>query len=81
MLRVFNMGIGMILAVDPVGLRDVLAALRAKGQRAYAIGTVQRGGSGVVYDLGPAEPASESPPSPPSSSAPPTPASPDSPSR
>jgi phosphoribosylformylglycinamidine cyclo-ligase len=53
MLRVFNMGIGMVLVVDPAGLREVLARLREAGQRAWTIGTVQPGGSGVVYDLGP----------------------------
>jgi phosphoribosylformylglycinamidine cyclo-ligase len=52
MFRVFNMGIGMVLAVDPAGLREVLAALKREGQRGFAIGTVQKGGSGVVYDLG-----------------------------
>src|SRR5260370_31219515 len=51
MFRVFNMGIGMVLAVDPAGLREVLATLRQGGQRSYLIGTVQEGGSGgAVYD-------------------------------
>jgi phosphoribosylformylglycinamidine cyclo-ligase len=53
MFRVFNMGLGMVLVVDPAGLRDVLAELRRAGQRAAVIGTVQEGGFGVVYDLGP----------------------------
>jgi phosphoribosylformylglycinamidine cyclo-ligase len=53
MFRVFNMGIGMILAVDPAGLAEVLGLLRSVGQKSYLIGTVQQGGSGVVYDLGP----------------------------
>jgi phosphoribosylformylglycinamidine cyclo-ligase len=52
MFRVFNMGVGMVLAVDPAGLREVLAALRQGGRRGHVIGTVQEGGSGVVYDLG-----------------------------
>jgi phosphoribosylformylglycinamidine cyclo-ligase len=52
MFRVFNMGIGMILVIDPKGLRDVLADLRGRGQRAALVGTVQKGGAGVVYDLG-----------------------------
>jgi phosphoribosylformylglycinamidine cyclo-ligase len=52
MFRVFNMGVGMVLAVDPNGLREVLARLRDAGQRAFVIGSVQPGGSGVVYDLG-----------------------------
>jgi phosphoribosylformylglycinamidine cyclo-ligase len=56
MLRVFNMGIGMVLAVEPAGLRDVLGQLRDQlqdaGQRAAIIGSVQQGGEGVVYHLG-----------------------------
>jgi phosphoribosylformylglycinamidine cyclo-ligase len=53
MFRVFNMGIGMVLVVDPAGLREVLGELRRSGQRAWTIGTVQAGSAGVVYDLGP----------------------------
>jgi phosphoribosylformylglycinamidine cyclo-ligase len=51
MLRVFNMGIGMILAVAPSGLAEVLGLLRSVGQKSWVIGTLQSGGSGVVYDL------------------------------
>ena len=63
MFRVFNMGIGMFLAVDPAGLRDILAALRQAGQRTSIIGSIQPGGEGVVYHLA-AVP--EAPPSEPS---------------
>jgi phosphoribosylformylglycinamidine cyclo-ligase len=52
MLRVFNLGVGMILVVDPAGLSEVLGLLRSVGQKSYVIGTVQKEGSGVVYDLG-----------------------------
>jgi phosphoribosylformylglycinamidine cyclo-ligase len=52
MFRVFNMGIGMVVFVDPQGLREVLAALRDAGQSTHLIGTVQAGGEGVVYDFG-----------------------------
>jgi phosphoribosylformylglycinamidine cyclo-ligase len=51
MFRVFNMGIGMVLVVDPAGLSEVLGLLRSTGQRSSILGTVQKGGSGVVYDL------------------------------
>jgi len=51
MFRVFNMGIGMVLAVEPSGLAEVLSLLRSTGQRSFLIGTVQKEGSGVVYDL------------------------------
>lgn len=56
MFRVFNMGVGMILAVAPAGLAEVLGLLRSVGQRSFVIGTVQPGGSGVAYELGPESP-------------------------
>jgi phosphoribosylformylglycinamidine cyclo-ligase len=52
MFRVFNMGIGMILAVDPAGLGELLGLLRSVGQKSWIIGTLQKGGGGVIYDLG-----------------------------
>jgi len=55
MFRVFNMGIGMILAVDPAGLAEVLGLLRSAGQKSFVVGTVQPGGSGVAYDFSAAE--------------------------
>jgi phosphoribosylformylglycinamidine cyclo-ligase len=51
MLRVFNMGVGMVAVVGRDALGEVLASLRATDQRSFVIGTVQKGGSGVVYDL------------------------------
>jgi phosphoribosylformylglycinamidine cyclo-ligase len=51
MLRVFNMGVGLILSVAPAGLADILGLLRSTGQRSFVIGTVQKGGEGVIYDL------------------------------
>ncbi len=60
MFRVFNMGIGMILAVDPAGLAEILALLRSVGQKSYLIGTLQKGDSGVAYDLGPESPEAPS---------------------
>ncbi|MFL6201805.1 MAG: phosphoribosylformylglycinamidine cyclo-ligase [Thermoanaerobaculia bacterium] len=56
MLRVFNMGIGMILAVDPARLAEVLGLLRSVGQKSWILGSLQPGGSGVVYDLAPENP-------------------------
>jgi phosphoribosylformylglycinamidine cyclo-ligase len=52
MFRVFNMGIGMVAAVDPKGLAEILGVLRKGKQRASILGTVQKGTEGVVYDLG-----------------------------
>jgi phosphoribosylformylglycinamidine cyclo-ligase len=52
MFRVFNMGIGMVAAVAPAGLAAILGILRKGKERAAILGTVQKGGEGVVYDLG-----------------------------
>ncbi|MCP4204447.1 MAG: phosphoribosylformylglycinamidine cyclo-ligase [bacterium] len=52
MFRVFNMGIGMCLIVAPDGVAEVMTALNSAGAKASPIGTVQKGGAGVVYDLG-----------------------------
>jgi phosphoribosylformylglycinamidine cyclo-ligase len=52
MLRVFNMGIGMVAVVAAEGLAEVLRRLRAAGQKARPIGTVQEGSGGVVYHQG-----------------------------
>ena len=55
MLRVFNMGVGMVLAVEPEEAGEVLKILKKNGEKAFPMGTVQKGGSGVVYDFGVAE--------------------------
>lgn len=60
MLRVFNLGVGMILAVDPAGLAEALSLLRSVGQKSWLLGTLQKGGAGVVYDLGPESPEAPS---------------------
>ncbi len=52
MLQVFNMGVGMVLVVGRDHLREVLAALRKRKTPGFVLGSVQKGGSGVVYDLG-----------------------------
>jgi phosphoribosylformylglycinamidine cyclo-ligase len=51
MFRVFNMGIGMVAAVDPKGLAEILGILRQGKQRASILGTIQKGSAGVAYDL------------------------------
>ena len=53
MFRVFNMGIGFVVVVAPEASAFVLRHLRSQRVRAYAIGTVQKGEAGVVYDLMP----------------------------
>ncbi|NLN66126.1 MAG: phosphoribosylformylglycinamidine cyclo-ligase [Clostridiaceae bacterium] len=43
MYNTFNMGIGMVLAVDPVEADSVVAALRELGEEAWCIGEIQKG--------------------------------------
>jgi phosphoribosylformylglycinamidine cyclo-ligase len=43
MLRVFNLGLGMVLAVDPGAVDRVLAALAGAGRSASVVGSVVRG--------------------------------------
>ncbi|HEX6204026.1 MAG TPA: phosphoribosylformylglycinamidine cyclo-ligase [Thermoanaerobaculia bacterium] len=50
MLRVFNLGVGMVLVVAAGELGEILASLRASGQKGFVMGSVDEGGSGVVYD-------------------------------
>jgi phosphoribosylformylglycinamidine cyclo-ligase len=42
MLRTFNNGIGMILIVKPKDLEDILGRLRSLGEKAFAIGEIER---------------------------------------
>ncbi len=48
MYRVFNMGIGMVLVVDPAGAPALLAGLRESGGQPFLLGSVEPGG-GVSY--------------------------------
>jgi len=47
MYNTFNMGIGMVLAVDPADADRTIEALAAAGEKAYRIGTVLEGDKGV----------------------------------
>ena len=46
--RTFNMGIGMVAIVAPHEAEPVADALRAAGERVWAIGTVETGEEPVV---------------------------------
>jgi phosphoribosylformylglycinamidine cyclo-ligase len=59
MLRVFNMGVGMVLVVGQDELGEVLADLKKRGHKGFVLGSVQKGGSGVSYDLGSIETVGE----------------------
>ena len=47
MYNTFNMGIGMVLALDPADAEKAVAALTAAGEKAYVIGEVISGEKGV----------------------------------
>ena len=47
--RTFNMGIGMVLIVDPAQLERVRAHLVAQGEKPVVIGRIERGGRKVRY--------------------------------
>jgi len=46
--RVFNMGIGMVLAVDPQGAAEIAALITRLGCPARLVGEVVEGEAGVV---------------------------------
>jgi phosphoribosylformylglycinamidine cyclo-ligase len=47
--RVFNLGLGMLLVVDPGGVDAVVGALAAAGRDSAVVGHVAEGTDGVVY--------------------------------
>jgi len=49
MLRVFNMGVGMVVVVDPAESHRTLDILRTEGHRAAEIGVVEPGHGGVRF--------------------------------
>ena len=55
MFRVFNMGVGMVLIIDPSSAGEILRQLREAGEKPFPMGTVQKGAAGVVYDLPPGQ--------------------------
>ncbi len=48
MYNTYNMGLGMVLAVDPADVDQTIAALRNAGEKAWAVGEVISGGHEVV---------------------------------
>ncbi len=49
MARVFNLGIGMVMVVDPDGVDDALGALAGTGVDARVVGRVEAGTPGVEF--------------------------------
>ena len=48
MYNTFNMGIGMIVAVDPADAEKAMEAIRAAGDTPYVIGSIKEGEKGVA---------------------------------
>ena len=48
MYNTYNMGIGMMLALDPADVDKALDALKAAGEDAYVVGNVEAGDKGVT---------------------------------
>lgn len=48
MYNTYNMGLGMVMAVDPADVQKTLDAIHAAGEKAYVIGAVENGEKGVT---------------------------------
>ncbi len=48
MYNTYNMGLGMVLAVDPSDADKTVAALEAAGEKAFVVGSVEAGEKGVT---------------------------------
>ncbi len=48
MYNTYNMGLGMILALDPADVEKTIAAIEAAGEKAYVVGKAQAGEKGVT---------------------------------
>ena len=48
MYNTFNMGIGMVVAVDKEKAQKAVECIQANGEKAYIIGTVEKGSEGVA---------------------------------
>ena len=48
MYNTYNMGLGMILAVDPADVEKTVAAIRESGETPYVVGSIESGEKGVT---------------------------------
>lgn len=48
MYNTFNMGLGMVLALDPADVEKTIEAIKAAGEEAYVVGHVEAGEKGVT---------------------------------
>ena len=48
MYNTFNMGLGMVVAVDPADVDKTMEAIKAAGDTPYVVGSVEAGEKGVT---------------------------------
>lgn len=48
MYNTFNMGLGMVIAIDPADREKTVAAIEAAGETAYVVGRIEEGEKGVT---------------------------------
>ena len=48
MYNTFNMGLGMVLAVDAADVKKAMAAVEAAGEMPYVVGQIEAGEKGVT---------------------------------
>ena len=48
MYNTYNMGLGMIVAVDPADVDKTMEAMKAAGDTPYMVGTIEAGEKGVT---------------------------------
>ena len=49
MYNTFNMGLGMVLAVDPSDVDKTMEAIRQAGDTPYVVGRIEAGEKGGLY--------------------------------
>lgn len=50
MYNTYNMGLGMMVAVDPTQVEEAIRLIEAAGEKAYVVGEVQSGDKGVTVE-------------------------------
>ena len=48
MYNTYNMGLGMVLAVDPADVDKTMEAIKAAGETPYVVGRIEAGEKGVT---------------------------------
>jgi len=49
MMRVFNMGVGLVMVVAPTFAPAIMNRLRRAGERCWELGRVRKGGPGMLW--------------------------------